>query len=163
MSTEERVSESNDLSDTYRDRLAEALAAAMRSRSGNVAVNEVGLWAAAVQYADAVLAVPNLEVERLTEENTRLAAKITEWEQYESDVLRVLNAKSEALARAEDAIGQVRVTAAALRQMAIAALDDGHAGLSDDHYAGVERAVDAILAALNPAGGSEKKEDPNAV
>lgn len=72
-----------------------------------------------------------------------------------------LRRECKAALQAKTAIERVRVTAAGLRQMAIAALDDGHGGLSDDHYAGVERAVDAILAALNPAGGSEKKEDPN--
>lgn len=64
--------------------------------------------------------------------------------------------------QAEAAIERVRTTVAALRQMSVAALDDGDTGLSDDHYAGVERAADSVAAALDRAPAEESPLPPGA-
>lgn len=72
MSTEERES-------TYRDQLAEAIKRSVIARSGHTSFNEAMLLRAAYQDADAVLAVPNPEVERLTQENDQLGGELQAW------------------------------------------------------------------------------------
>lgn len=89
----------------------------------------------------------------------RAEAKVTEYEQYEADVRRILNTKSEALGRAETAIERARTDLTAMINRCI--LQAGHCRQRGDFQREREWAVVAdnarkTLAALSPAGGSEK-------